>query len=96
MESANRGERRYTLDEKSAGLQKGNRHGCFEGRTAQAGRVRNDGNECPVLVSKRPADYQGGTGFPRRAEIDQPDLTAAGDVGPNGVRPRTSAAGPYK
>jgi hypothetical protein len=37
-----------------------------------------------------------GTGFPRHAEIDQPDLTAAGDVGPNGVRPRTSAAGPCK
>jgi len=96
MESANRGERRYTLDEKSAGLQKGNGYGYFEGRTAQAGGVRNDGNECPVLVSKRPADYQGRTGFPRHAEIDQPDLTAAGDVGPNGVRPRTSAAGPYK
>ena len=31
MESANRGERRYTLDEKSAGLQKGNRYGDFEG-----------------------------------------------------------------
>jgi hypothetical protein len=27
---------------------------------------------------------------------DQPDLSAAGDVGPNGVRPRTSGAGPYK
>ena len=72
MESANRGERRYTLDEKSAGLQKGNRYGYFEGRTAQAGGVRNDGNESAVLVSKRPADYHGGTGFPRHAEIDQP------------------------
>jgi len=58
--------------------------------------VRNDGNKRAVLVSQRPADYQGGTGFSRHAEIDQPDLTAAGDVGPNGVRPRTSAAGPYK
>jgi hypothetical protein len=64
MESANRGERRYSLDEKSAGLQKGNRPGYFEGRTAQAGGVRNDGKECPVLYSNRPADYQGGTGFP--------------------------------
>jgi hypothetical protein len=36
MESASRGERRYTLDEKSAGPQKGNRHGYFEGRTVQA------------------------------------------------------------
>jgi hypothetical protein len=58
--------------------------------------VRNDGNECAALVSKGPPDYQGGTSFPSPAEIDQPDLTAAGDVGPNGVRPRTSAAGPYK
>jgi hypothetical protein len=58
--------------------------------------VGNDGNECAVLVSKSHADYQGGTGFPRHAEIDQPDLTAAGDVGPNGVRPRISVAGPYK
>ena len=96
MESANRGKRRYTLNEKSAGLQKENRYGHFEGRTAQAGGVRNDSNECAVLLSKGPADDQGGTGFPRPAEIDQPDLTAAGDVGPNGVRPGTSAAGPYK
>jgi hypothetical protein len=57
--------------------------------------VRNDGNECAVLVSHRRAEYQGGTGFPRHAEIDQPDLTAARGVGPNGVRPRTSAAGPH-
>src|SRR5579872_3383666 len=76
MERADRRERRHALDEKSAGLQKGNRHGHFEGRTAQAGGVRNDGNEGAVLVSKRPADDQRGTGFPRHAEIDQPDLTA--------------------
>jgi ribosomal protein L21E len=62
VERAKRGERRYSLDEKNAGLQKGNRHGYFEGRTAQAGGVRNDGNECAVLVSERPADYQGRTG----------------------------------
>jgi len=86
MERANGGEGRYTLDEKSAGLQKGSRYSYFEGRTAQPGGVRNDGNECAVLVSERPADHQGGTSFPHHAEIDQPDLTAAGDVGPNGVR----------
>ena len=96
MESANRGEGGYCLDEKSTGLQKGNRYCYFEGRTAQAGGVRNNSNECAVLVSKGSADYQGGTGFPRQAEIDQPDLTAAWGVGPNGVRPRTSAAGPYR
>src|SRR2546422_4693734 len=72
----------------STGLQKGNRYGHFEGRTAQAGCVRNDGNECAVLVSKSPADYQGGTSFPRHAEIDQPDLTAArgGRPLPQGTR----------
>ena len=53
---ANCGERRYTLDEKSTGLQKGDRYGYFEGRAAQAGGVRNDGNECAVLVSKGHAD----------------------------------------
>ena len=46
-------------------------------QVAQAGGVQNDGNECAVLVSKRPADDQGGAGFPRHAEIDQPDLAAA-------------------
>ena len=77
VESANGGKRRYTRNEKSAGPQNENRYGYFEGRTAQAGGVRNDGNECAVLVSKSHADYQGGTSFPHHTEIDQPDLTAA-------------------
>lgn len=51
VESANGGERRYTLDEKNTGLQKGNRYGHFEGRTAQAGGVRNKGKEKRYQVS---------------------------------------------
>jgi len=64
MESANRGERGYSLDEKSAGLQKRNRYSHLEGRPAQAGGVRNDGNECAVLVSKPPLTTRAGRVFP--------------------------------
>ena len=43
-----------------------------------------------------PLTTTAGRVFPAMPKSISQDLTAAGDVGPNGVRPRTSAAGPYK